>query len=240
MPPPGPRRSRRPATARRPVRSKELVGDRGQRGAQQRPGQVDPEASVVGPPAMCGRKAAGGVHRGAGDRAAEDRIESDRGSDRKRGKLALRARVSVATARITEHEKGRQHGLPQERGAIAAAWCRRSQVSDAAQGGAQEERRRRSRPRVALPSTAAPSGRGEVASEAANPAVTAGLKCAPRDMPECADHDHDHQAEAECDAEVAEGVRVRASTMISSAACEDERECPDQLSNQRPHQLAVA
>ena len=92
------------------------------------------------------------------------------------------ARVSVATARITNIKMNAQHELPEERLRFRPGRQRRADVRDVAERGAQQQRGRESPRRAGPPSSRqrAATGSGGVS---ANASVTAALKWAPEMWP---------------------------------------------------------
>ena len=88
----------------------ELVGERGERRAEHRRDDVEPErVQVAGDERRADR--ASGVHRGAADRAAEHRVEPDGAADRDRRRLADRARVG-GDGHDHEHQEEGQDRAP--------------------------------------------------------------------------------------------------------------------------------
>ena len=92
------------------------------------------------------------------------------------------ARVSVATAMITNIRKKRQHQLPEERLPLRAGRQRRADVGDVAERGAQQRRSRERAGELRAPSSASARGHGKW-RVSAKAKVTAGLKWAPEMWP---------------------------------------------------------
>ena len=114
------------------------------------------------------------------------------------------ARVSVATAMITNIRKKRQHELPEERLRLRAGRERGADVGDVAERAAQDRGggERAGELRGPVADGARP---GEVAGEREREGdgrveVRAG------DVPDGVDHRHDHEPERDRDADVAERV----------------------------------
>ena len=183
----------------------QLVGERADPRAGDRPGEVDPEvvqfAGDERRPEPAGR-----VHRGAGDRAAEQRVEADDAADRDR-RAAPTARVSVATAMITNISIAVR--TPRRPGR-----CRRRRVGSVAPSSAGFSARSRS-------SRAAARGPGDLGCdvgerlagrEVASQRERQGHRRVDVGTGEVAggvDHGHDHETEDEGDPHRPEPARAR-------------------------------
>ena len=180
---------------------------------------------------------AGRVHRGAGDRAAEEGVEADRAADRDCRPGADRARVG-GDGHDREHQECRQHRLVDDGAAVADAGQGRAQVRRGARPDREQQRRRGDRPehlggyvgeRLA-PREVAGEGEGERHRRVE---VRAG------EVAGRVDHRHDHQAEDERDADRAERAGVDGVGDDRTAAGKDEGESAEGLGGGAAQQVGA-
>ena len=122
----------------------ELVDERAERGADDRREDVEPERVQVAGDER-GPDRAGGVHRGARDRAAEHRVEADGAADRDRRGLADGARVG-GDGHDHEHQEEASARAPRGTTGPASrrgAWRRRGRCCRASRAGSPPRRARR-------------------------------------------------------------------------------------------------
>src|SRR5439155_11926424 len=118
----------------------EVIDDGAERGAGERGDDVEPERVHVAADQR-GPDRAGGVHGGAGDRAAEHRVQADGAANRNRCSFADRAGIG-RDGHDHEHQEEGEHELPEERLTLRAARQAGSHVADVAERAAQDRRRR--------------------------------------------------------------------------------------------------
>ena len=189
--------------------------------------QVDPER-VQSPDDEGRAERAGRVHRRAGDRAAEHRVEADGPADRDRRRLADGARVG-GDGHDHEHQEERSGRSPRgttgRRSRTAASRRRGRRCRARPAGGARPRARRDLRgPVERRHASTGSDGRARTRTDR-RVEVRAG------DMADRVDHRHDHEPEGDRDAEAAERVRLRVDH-DRAAAREDECERAEGLGDE--------
>ena len=204
----------------------ELVGEGADGGPGDRRDDVDPEVVHF---TRDQRRAdrAGGVHRGAGDRAAEEGVEADRAADRDRRSRPDRAGVG-RDGHDREHQEGGQHHLVDDRAAGADAGQRRAEVRRLARPDRQQQRRGRDRAEQLGGDVGERLATGEVAGEGEGERHRR-VEVGAGEVAGRVDHRHDHQAEDERDADGAEHSGVHRVGDDRPAAGEDEGEGAESL-----------
>ena len=171
------------------------AGRRARRGRRPRSGRRGRSRSrVQAPDGERRAERAGRVHRGAGDGAAEQRVEPDGAADRDRGGGADGARVG-GDGDDHEHQE-RASGRSRRR-----ARCRSPTLGTVAPrcagcvgpGGEQDAAPASVAP-ASCAATYASASRGGKCRVSVNAIVTAGLMCAPERCPVGVDHRHDRPA----------------------------------------------
>ena len=144
------------------------------------------------------------------------------------------ARVSVATAMITNIRKAVRTSSQRNDCPCEPRWERRADVGDVAERASQDRRGRKAPTSCARPvgDRARP---GKVPGEREGER-DGGVEVGAGDVADRVDHHHDHEAERDRDADVPELVRLGVDH-DRAAAGEDERERADRLGEQRAAQV---
>jgi hypothetical protein len=178
------------------ISSDQRVGAGAEDGAERRRDQVDPErvelARYDGWP-----EAAGRVHRGARDRAAEEHVETNGRTDRDSCRLPYRAAIGRHGG-YDEHQEKSQDELGTESLGLGVGWQRRPEVRDVAEKAPQQRRSNDSAGKLGQP-VGDDFAQLEVAEKGEGKRYRR-VEVGAGDVPQSVDQDHDDEAVGGSDA----------------------------------------